>query len=83
MKIAAIIFIALGMFVNFAYSIVLGVIGLIIGIIALISLATDHRNVAIGILALIFTGLLGGIFYLCWNPEMAALKKIYNNTKKD
>lgn len=69
MKVAAIIFMVLGILANFAYSILLGVIGAIVGIIAIITLANDKKSVAVGVLSLLFTGLIGGILYLCWNPE--------------
>lgn len=69
MKVAAIIFMVLGILANFAYSILLGVIGAIVGIIAIITLANDKKSVAVGVLSLLLTGLIGGILYLCWNPE--------------
>ena len=70
MKVASIIFTVLGIIANFYYSnVILGIIGLIIGIIAIISLCEGKKNIAIGIFDVLFTGLLGGIFYLCWDPN--------------
>ena len=69
MKVAAIIFMVLGILANFIYSILLGVIGAIVGIIAIITLANDKKSVAVGVLSLLLTGFIGGILYLCWNPE--------------
>lgn len=68
MKVASIIFVVLGMILNFFYSVPMGVIGVIIGIIMICTLAADKKSVLLGVLGIIFTGLLGGIFYLCWNP---------------
>lgn len=71
MKIASIILTIAGMFLNF-YVIGpswLSYVGLVIGIYMLITLFSDRKKTWLGVLGLIFTGLLGGIFYLCWQPE--------------
>lgn len=42
---------------------------LIIGILAIKSLKEGKRNIVLGVLALIFCNLIGGILYLAYNPE--------------
>ena len=44
-------------------------ISLIISISALRSLHNNNKRIALGILLLIFCGVIGGIFYLIWIPE--------------
>ncbi len=41
------------------------------GIRALVSLAKDEKSVFIGVMSLLFNGLVGGILYLCWNPGLS------------
>ena len=71
MAIAALIFTILGL----CYSVymfiwvnwILGVLGIIFGIWMIIGLCTGKKNIVAGILGLLFTGLIGGILYLCWD----------------
>ncbi len=73
MKTASLVFTILGMigelyictYTNWA----LGAAGLVVGAFMISSLCTNKKNISIGILGIIFTGILGGIFYLCWDPE--------------
>jgi uncharacterized membrane protein HdeD (DUF308 family) len=69
MQIAATIFIILGMIANFFVVWWLGVIGLIVGAFMLATLFSGRKYIVLGILGILFTGLLGGILYLCWTPE--------------
>ena len=71
MKVAAIIFIVLGMIINFVSGVILlGLIGVGIGVWMLVTLYSNKKSIAAGVLGLLFTGLLGGIFYLCWKPDI-------------
>ncbi len=85
MKVCAIVFNILGMVITLISSIlnistaettslvwvyvVLLVLCLITGSLALISLGKNKKSVAIGVFALLFNGLIGGILYLSWKPE--------------
>lgn len=73
MKVAALIFTIFGMIVEIYVLLytnwVLGVIGLVVGAIMIASLCANKKNTAVGILGILFTGILGGVLYLCWNPE--------------
>ena len=69
MKIASIIFIVLGAILNFSVNVPMGVIGLCVGIWAIYTLGVNRKNTACGVLCIFFTGLLGGIFYLCWSGD--------------
>ena len=40
-------------------------LALVFGILALVSVAQNKKNVAIGVCALLFSGLICGILYLC------------------
>lgn len=81
MKAASIILISLGITINF-FSLLIGfyyaslywtpvldIIGCVMGVITLVSIGNNTKNTAIGILCTVFTSILGGIFYLCWNPD--------------
>lgn len=41
---------------------------LIVGICTLVSLYSDDRKVALGVLTIIFVSPIAGILYLCWQP---------------
>lgn len=47
------------------------------GISALVSLAKDEKLVFIGVMSLLFNGLVGGILYLCWNPSSIRGPSVY------
>lgn len=78
MKTASIVLTSIGIALNFLWltgsfyssywTPILNIIGCTIGVITLVSLGNNTKNTAIGILCAIFTSILGGIFYLCWNP---------------
>lgn len=70
MKVASIIFIVIGMVINFLYSYAMGAVGVAVGIWMLATLNSNKKSIAAGVCGILFTGLLGGIFYLCWNPEV-------------
>ena len=83
MKITTIIFLALGMLVT-CYSnyteylnpenlmpivnLISIALALVFGTLALVFTIKNKKNVAIGVCALLFSGLIGGILYLCWKP---------------
>jgi hypothetical protein len=84
MKIATIVFLVLGMIVTGAQNISQAMnpenltpivnyisiaLALIFGILALVFVAQNKKNVAIGVCALLFSGLIGGVLYLCWKPD--------------
>ena len=46
----------------------LSIVGVIVGISILSSLNYNEKSVALGVLGIIFLSVLGGIFYLMWNP---------------
>ncbi len=48
---------------------VLLLLSVICGTAALVSLSKDIKSVGIGVMCLLFNGLVGGILYLCWNPS--------------
>lgn len=48
--------------------VVLLLLSIICGTAALVSLSKDIKSVGIGVMCLLFNGLVGGILYLCWNP---------------
>ena len=69
-KILAFIFIVLGMITNFFTGYWLFALGgIIIDIWALATLGKQEKNTVCGVLALIFGGFLGGLFYLIWDGE--------------
>lgn len=70
MRTASFIFILIGMVTNFFTMGCWAVIGVVVGLIAMICLSEDNKNIAVGILTLIFTSLLGGIFFLAWTPPV-------------
>lgn len=41
---------------------------IVFGAAALISLADNKKSIFIGVMCLLFNGLVGGILYLCWTP---------------
>ena len=84
MKIATIVFLVLGMIVTGAQNISQAMnpenlmpivnyisiaLAVIFGILALVFVAQNKKNVAIGVCALLFSGLIGGVLYLCWKPD--------------
>jgi hypothetical protein len=73
MGIAALIFTILGMIASVYTFIwvnwVLGAIGIAIGIWMIIGLCLGKKNIAAGILGILFTGIIGGILYLCWDGD--------------
>ena len=84
MKIATIVFLLLGMIVTGAQNISQAMnpenlmpivnyisiaLAVIFGILALVFVAQNKKNVAIGVCALLFSGLIGGVLYLCWKPD--------------
>ncbi len=42
---------------------------IVTGTLALVTLGKNKKSIAIGVLALLFNGLIGGILYLCWKPQ--------------
>ena len=72
MKVATIIFTALGIVINFLYvNWILGLIGIGVGIWMITTLVSDKKQTAAGVCGILFTGIIAGILYLCWNPETA------------
>ena len=70
MKTASIVFTIIGMVVNFLTGAwIFAIAGVVIGAFMLNSLNNNKKQLWLGILGIFFTGLLGGIFYLCWEPE--------------
>ena len=81
MKKATIIFLVLGMVVTTASgiftmtpesmvrSIISIALCLVFGGLALTSVFKGKKNIFFGIMALIFSGLIGGVLYLCWDPH--------------
>lgn len=49
-----------------------------IAVSAISSIDTNKKSIGMGVVDLLFSSLVGGILYLCWNPE----KSIYSNTSK-
>lgn len=58
-------------------SLVLGVLSVLFGIFAISDLNKNRKRIWVGVSSLIFCGLVGGILYLCWQPEVAPV----NNNK--
>lgn len=54
-----------------------GVLGVLFGIFAISDLNKNRKRIWVGVCSLIFCGLVGGILYLCWQPEVAPV----NNNK--
>ena len=69
LKVLSIVFTAIGIMINFYCVWWLGLIGIGVGVWMIIGLCTNEKSIAAGILGILFTGILGGIFYLCWTPE--------------
>ena len=84
MKIATIVFLVLGMIVTGWQNVTQAMnpenlmpmvnyisiaLALVFGILALVFVAQNKKNVAIGVCALLFSGLIGGVLYLCWKPD--------------
>lgn len=71
MAIAALIFTILGMccsiFMFIYTSWLLGAAGIAIGVWMIVSLVQGKKNIAAGILGILFTGVISGILYLCWD----------------
>ena len=51
-------------------------VGIAIAVSAISSIDTNEKSVGMGVADLLFSSLVGGILYLCWNPE----KSTYSNT---
>lgn len=60
----------------FLFAILL-ILSILCGIAALVSLARDSKSVGIGVMCLLFNGLVGGILYLCWRPYISQNTKVY------
>ena len=58
-------------------SLVLGVLSVLFGSFAISDLNKNRKRIWVGVSSLIFCGLVGGILYLCWQPEVAPV----NNNK--
>lgn len=58
-------------------SLVLGVLSVLFGSFAISDLNKSRKRIWVGVSSLIFCGLVGGILYLCWQPEVAPV----NNNK--
>ena len=58
-------------------SLVLGVLSVLFGIFAISDLNKNRKRIQVGVCNLVFCGLVGGILYLCWKPEVAPV----NNNK--
>lgn len=58
-------------------SLVLGVLSVLFGIFAIFDLNKNRKRIWVGVCSLIFCGLVGGILYLCWQPEVVPV----NNNK--
>lgn len=58
-------------------SLILGVLSVLFGIFAISDLNKNRKRTWVGVCNLIFCGLVGGILYLCWKPEIAPV----NNNK--
>lgn len=58
-------------------SLVLGVLSVLFGIFAISDLNKSRKRIWVGVCNLVFCGLVGGILYLCWKPEVAPV----NNNK--
>lgn len=81
MKKATIVFLVLGMVVTTVSgllsmkadttitTIISIVLCLLFGGLALSSVFKGKKNIFFGIMALLFSGLIGGILYLCWDPR--------------
>ena len=81
MKKATIIFLILGMVITTVSNIlsispetiiaciITIAFSLVFGGLALLSVFKGKKNIFFGIMALLFSGLIGGILYLCWNPN--------------
>lgn len=78
MKVASAIFTGLGLAINsqFAFNFAnppltryLMIVGIIFCISGIIAIANNYKAKWLGIFLTIFGSLLGGICYLCWDPE--------------
>ena len=58
-------------------SLVLGVLSVLFGSFAISDLNKSRKRIWVGVCNLVFCGLVGGILYLCWKPEVAPV----NNNK--
>ncbi len=47
---------------------------IVFGAAALITLASDKKSIFVGVMCLLFNGLVGGILYLCWTPYSTAVR---------
>ena len=93
MKIATIVFLVLGMIVTGWQNVTQAMnpenlmpmvnyisiaLALVFGILALVFVAQNRKNVAVGVCALLFSGLIGGILYLCWKPDSFYFTFLYS-----
>ena len=71
MAIASLIFTILGLcyslYMVLYVSWILGALGIVFGIWMIAGLCTGKKSIVVGVLGLLFTGLIGGILYLCWD----------------
>ena len=51
---------------------VIGFIGLVVYLSALKSIRNNDKRIALGVFLIIFCGIIGGIFYLIWEPDTIA-----------
>ena len=58
-------------------SLVLGVLSVLFGFFAISDLNKSRKRIWVGVCNHVFCGLVGGILYLCWKPEVAPV----NNNK--
>ena len=70
MKTATIVFTIIGIIFNFLFvNWICGIIGIAIGIWMLIGLIDNKKSIAAGVCGIIFTGIIAGILYLCWDDN--------------
>lgn len=71
MTIATLVFTILGLcyslYMFICINWILGVLGIVFGVWMIVDLCSGTKHIAVGILGLLFTGLIGGILYLCWD----------------
>jgi hypothetical protein len=56
--------------------------GVIVFTFSIISLKNNEKRIAFGVLTMIFCSLVGGIFYLVWNPNYDEDRKEENIIKR-
>lgn len=65
------------------YSTILLFLGIMIFILALTTLARNKRSIIVGLSSIVFCGFLGGILYLCWNPEKEYIESIKHENNQN